>query len=218
MKEDILEQMVDEYLQHDGYFTRHNLKFKPPKDHADYDMRADSVHSDIDVIGINPLRAGPERVVVVSCKSWQQGFNPQFWCNAIEQNKEFTYITAVTKLLHRWPTALVGSKTPPSVRNLAGNPIRIPHRVVSPPLPIHDSMCGCHRRLSIQKLSKLIQQNADFWCSHQGLARLGGLGAARLVVAYVLLADQNKMRAALLDCIDLLALRAVNPRQVPLPV
>ena len=29
MKEDILEQLVDDYLQTEGYFTRHNLKFKP---------------------------------------------------------------------------------------------------------------------------------------------------------------------------------------------
>lgn len=35
MKEDILEQMVDEYLQHKGYFTRHNIKFRPAGDHAD---------------------------------------------------------------------------------------------------------------------------------------------------------------------------------------
>lgn len=88
MKEDILEQMVDEYLQHNGYFTRHNLKFRPAKDHADYNMRADAVHSDIDVIGLHPLKRGPDRVVAVSCKSWQQGFNPQYMCDAIEQGKE----------------------------------------------------------------------------------------------------------------------------------
>lgn len=88
MKEDILEQMVDEYLQHNGYFTRHNLKFRPEKDHADYDKRADAVHSDIDVIGIHPLRTGPDRVVAISCKSWQQGFNPQYMCAAIEQDKD----------------------------------------------------------------------------------------------------------------------------------
>lgn len=51
MKEDILEQMVDEYLQHKGYFTRHNIKFRPAGDHAEYDTRQDAVHSDIDVIG-----------------------------------------------------------------------------------------------------------------------------------------------------------------------
>lgn len=88
MKEDILEQMVDEYLQHKGYFTQHNLKFRPAKDHADYIARADAVHSDIDVIGIHPLMQGPQRVVVVSCKSWQQGFNPQYMADAIALNKQ----------------------------------------------------------------------------------------------------------------------------------
>ncbi|ABF12943.1 hypothetical protein ACUXAV_004839 [Cupriavidus metallidurans] len=88
MKEDILEQMVDEYLQHKGYFTQHNLKFRPAKDHVDYVAQADAVHSDVDVIGIHPLMQGPERVVVVSCKSWQQGFSPQYWSDAIAKNKK----------------------------------------------------------------------------------------------------------------------------------
>ena len=88
MKEDILEQLVDEYLQHQGYFTQHNLKFKPEKSHADYDVRADAVASDIDVIGIHPLKTGPDRVMVVSCKSWQDGFRPQYLCNAIANNQK----------------------------------------------------------------------------------------------------------------------------------
>jgi hypothetical protein len=74
MKEDLLEQIVDDYLQSQGYFTRHNVRFQPPKDHAEYVARADSVASDIDVIGVHPLRTGPERVMVVSCKAWQSGF------------------------------------------------------------------------------------------------------------------------------------------------
>lgn len=87
MKEDILEQLVDEYLQHQGYFTRHNIKFKPDLEHAEYDSQQDSTSSDIDVIGINPNLQGPERVMVVTCKSWQGGFRPQYWMTAIEQNK-----------------------------------------------------------------------------------------------------------------------------------
>lgn len=31
-KEDILEQIVEEYLLHAGYFVRHNLKFRPRSD------------------------------------------------------------------------------------------------------------------------------------------------------------------------------------------
>ena len=87
MKEDILEQLVDEYLQHRGYFTRHNIKFKPGSDHLEYNSQQDSVSSDIDVIGINPNLQGSERVVVVTCKSWQRGFSPQSWIKAIEQKK-----------------------------------------------------------------------------------------------------------------------------------
>ena len=73
MKEDILEQLVDDYLQGKGYFTCHNVKFLPRKNHPQANPKKDSNHSDIDVIGFNPLEKGPDRVWVVSCKSWQQG-------------------------------------------------------------------------------------------------------------------------------------------------
>jgi hypothetical protein len=58
MKEDILEQLVDEHLQIEGYFTRHNIKFRPDKEHSQFESKQDSNHSDIDVIEINPLLAG----------------------------------------------------------------------------------------------------------------------------------------------------------------
>jgi hypothetical protein len=87
VKEDILEQLVDEYLQHKGYFTRHNIKFKPSKNHPDYESNKDAVPSDIDVIGIHPNRRGVDRVVAVSCKSWQSGFNPNSKISEIEGNK-----------------------------------------------------------------------------------------------------------------------------------
>lgn len=74
MKEDILEQLVDDYLQSKGYFTRHNIKFRPRRDHPEFVSNQDSNHSDIDVIGINPHLRGASRVWVVSCKSWQNGF------------------------------------------------------------------------------------------------------------------------------------------------
>jgi hypothetical protein len=56
MKEDILEQIVDDYLQACGYFTRHNVKFRPRDDRPDFSARADSVASDIDVIGCASAR------------------------------------------------------------------------------------------------------------------------------------------------------------------
>ena len=82
MKEDILEQLVDDYLQAKGYFTMHNVKFKP---NVGYVSKDDRVASDVDVVGFNPLREGPDRVWIVSCKSWQTGFNPTQWISYIEK-------------------------------------------------------------------------------------------------------------------------------------
>jgi hypothetical protein len=87
MKEDILEQVVDDYLQAKGYFTRHNLKFRPRNDHEAFVKNQDSNHSDIDVIGIHPRRDDEQRVVVVSCKSWQAGFDVGAQLDALEKNK-----------------------------------------------------------------------------------------------------------------------------------
>lgn len=86
-KEDILEQIVEEYLVHKGYFVQHNLKFLPRKDHPDFITNQDSNHSDIDVVGIHPTLEGSERVVAVSCKSWQSGFNPASEIDAIRHDK-----------------------------------------------------------------------------------------------------------------------------------
>jgi hypothetical protein len=86
MKEDILEQLVDDYLQAKGYFTMHNVKFKPSSDTTnEYESKQDRVASDIDVIGFNPLHEGPDRVWVVSCKSWQEGFDPDQWISYFEK-------------------------------------------------------------------------------------------------------------------------------------
>lgn len=87
MKEDILEQLVDEYLQSKGYFTRHNIKFRPRSDHPEFQSRHDSNHSDIDVLGFNPRLEGASRVLAVSCKSWQAGFKPETKIAEIENNK-----------------------------------------------------------------------------------------------------------------------------------
>jgi hypothetical protein len=75
VKEDVLEQVVDDFLKFNGYLTAHNVRFKPDPHRRDYDSQQDSVHSDIDVIGYNPRRNGLDRVVAVNCKSWQGGFN-----------------------------------------------------------------------------------------------------------------------------------------------
>lgn len=86
-KEDILEQLVEEFLIHRGYFVRHNLKFLPRKDHPDFISNQDSNHSDIDVLGFNPKLKGADRILAVSCKSWQTGLNPEQKIRQIESNK-----------------------------------------------------------------------------------------------------------------------------------
>jgi hypothetical protein len=75
VKEDVLEQIVDDYLQFDGYFTTQNVRFRPQPGCEGYAVADDSVPSDVDVVGYNPNKSGRERVVVVSCKSWQGGFD-----------------------------------------------------------------------------------------------------------------------------------------------
>ena len=86
MKEDILEQIVDDYLQFKGYFTTHNVRFKPDASHPDYVADLDRVPSDVDVVALHPTHAGPERVLVVTCKSWQTGFNPRKKLTELREN------------------------------------------------------------------------------------------------------------------------------------
>jgi hypothetical protein len=87
MKEDVLEQILDDFLKFKGYFTRHNVKFKPKTDHLDFSQNKDAVASDIDVIGYNPNLTGPERVIVASCKSYQAGFDPASMVRKIDDDK-----------------------------------------------------------------------------------------------------------------------------------
>ena len=88
MKEDILEQIVEDYLIHNGYFVQHNVKFLPRKGHPDYERSKDSNHSDIDVIGFDPKGEGNSKVLAVTCKSWQSGFNPSSVLDAIKHDKK----------------------------------------------------------------------------------------------------------------------------------
>ncbi len=57
MKEDVLEQIVDDYLKFQGYFTIHNVGFKPRADHEDFVKSDDVVPSDVDVGGLSPGQA-----------------------------------------------------------------------------------------------------------------------------------------------------------------
>ncbi|HET8923441.1 MAG TPA: hypothetical protein VFN26_10655 [Candidatus Acidoferrum sp.] len=90
MKEDILEQIVDDYLNFCGFFTVHNVRFQPAKNSPDFLQKADAVASDIDVVGFHPMRQGPDGVWVVSCKSWQAGFDPKKRIELIEKNKRIS--------------------------------------------------------------------------------------------------------------------------------
>ena len=75
MKEDVLEQLVDDYLMSEGFFTVHNVKFGPLPGEEGFHKNKDNQQSDIDVLGFHPLRSAPDNVWVVSCKSWQSGFD-----------------------------------------------------------------------------------------------------------------------------------------------
>ncbi len=88
MKEDVLEQIVDDYLKFRGYFTVHNVSFRPHEAHPDYEAEKDRVPSDVDVIGFHPRLSGGERVHVVSCKSWQTGFDADSWLRLLREKKK----------------------------------------------------------------------------------------------------------------------------------
>lgn len=88
MKEDVLEQIVEDHLQLAGYFTMHNIRFGPRTDHPDYIKKQDSVTSDVDVVGVHPLRNGIDRVIVVSCKAWQSGFDATAKLEQLRKNKK----------------------------------------------------------------------------------------------------------------------------------
>lgn len=74
-KEDILEQIVEEYLIHKGYFVQRNIKYRPEQSDPDYIAKKDSVRSDIDVLAFHPRKAGAERVLAFNIKSYQSGFD-----------------------------------------------------------------------------------------------------------------------------------------------
>ncbi len=87
MKEDILEQIVDGYLlRQPSVFTKHNVKYRPNLDSIDKESKSKySVHSDIDVLGVN-LRE--KTVTAVSCKSWQSGFDVKKYLDLLSDPKK----------------------------------------------------------------------------------------------------------------------------------
>jgi len=88
MAHEIFEQIVEEYLTHQGYFVQHNVKFKPSSRDPDYVADKDRVNSDIDVLAYNPRLVGrPDCVLAVNVKSWQAGFDIRQEIRKIEANK-----------------------------------------------------------------------------------------------------------------------------------
>ncbi len=86
-KEDILEQIVEEYLIHRGYFVQRNIRYRPDKRDPEYRAEKDSVHSDIDVLALNPCETSSRRVLAFNIKSYQDGFNFEAVIKQIESNK-----------------------------------------------------------------------------------------------------------------------------------
>lgn len=83
MKEDILEQIAEDfYSKRVGYFTKHNIKYRPSKEEPTYIAKYDSVHSDIDLIIIDAHERN--KIITVSCKSWQGGFDISKFKNTLE--------------------------------------------------------------------------------------------------------------------------------------
>jgi hypothetical protein len=115
MKEDILEQIVEDWLlSQDSTFTKHNIKFKPDKNSQEFSALTDSNSSDIDILAVHLKNIGKERVTVVSCKSWQGGFDTNDWLKCLTTNEGCTkkggreawkYFRELTK--QRWAKAFV---------------------------------------------------------------------------------------------------------------
>lgn len=105
MKEDILEQIVEDfYASQKGWFVKHNVKYRPLLDDPDYISNKDSVHSDIDIIAYNPTAEKNHKVVVVSCKSWQSGFNIGKDIEYLESTAEYNKLSTEFIPREKWKT------------------------------------------------------------------------------------------------------------------
>jgi hypothetical protein len=92
MKEDILEQITEDWLiSKQSSFTKTNVKFKPDTSHKQYKSKEDNNYSDIDIMAVHLDKEGVERVSVVSCKSWQSGFDPKIWVDRLTDIENHAY-------------------------------------------------------------------------------------------------------------------------------
>ena len=102
MTEDVLEQVVDDWLRRQGYFTRTNVRFGPRKGDTAFVAREHNQQSDIDVLAVRPVARGPKRVVAVSCKAMQEGFAPNTWLTQAEHGKVYRGKDARKHLRELW--------------------------------------------------------------------------------------------------------------------
>ena len=92
MKEDILEQITEDWLiSQTATFTKSNIRFKPDKSHPDYKSKSDNNFSDIDILAVHLNKTGLEKISVVSCKSWQGGFDPATWTKLLSNPSNHSY-------------------------------------------------------------------------------------------------------------------------------
>jgi len=89
MVEDVLEQVVDDWLRRRNYFTRTNVRFGPTKGGAGYESQKHNQPSDLDVLAVKPSVRGPSGVYAVSCKAMQEGFSPNKWLETVHKNGKY---------------------------------------------------------------------------------------------------------------------------------
>jgi hypothetical protein len=110
MTEDVLEQVVDDWLRRQGYFTRTNVRFGPGKGDDGYVTKEHNQMSDMDVVAINPTAApGPRRTLAISCKAMQNGFSPNRWLDAAHADRVYNGKLARKHLRELWDPAWAAS-------------------------------------------------------------------------------------------------------------
>lgn len=103
MKEDILEQLVEDwFIARPGWFVKHNIRYRPSKNHPDYHPKQDSVHSDIDLLATSKIAGGAAGVCAVTCKSWQGGFRYADWLEVLEADATYNRRSAAFQRREQW--------------------------------------------------------------------------------------------------------------------
>lgn len=88
MKEDILEQMTYDWLvSQPGIFAKLNVKFKPTEEMLGYNKSKHRVPSDIDILATNLVDSNAP-ILSVTCKSWQTGFNADYFSKNLISNPD----------------------------------------------------------------------------------------------------------------------------------